>query len=166
VADLLPFCEPDRVIVVGSVRRLKPIVHDIELIVIPKTAPMNSLFGDEMGRVSLLENAWPELVRKWNAQSVKAGPKYKKVLLPEGLHLEINISDPVRWGVEMVIKTGPAEFSHKCVTIRQQSGWLPSNCVIKDGWKVYQNGNPVAMPTEEKFLDFIGLGWIDPKDRQ
>ena len=163
LGEVARFCE--RAEVVGSIRRRKPVVHDIEFIVIAKTAPITGLFG-EMGHTSLLQAAWPDLVRAWGAKTVKDGEKYKKVLLTEGLHLEINISTPERWGVEMVIKTGPADFSHKCVTPRVQGGHLPSWARIADGWRVYNgNGQPIAMPTETQFLDFLGLGWIEPEER-
>lgn len=51
--DLLPFCE--RAEIAGSVRRLKPEVKDIEIVVIPKMRKVLDMFGSESGSVSELQ---------------------------------------------------------------------------------------------------------------
>jgi hypothetical protein len=143
-------------------------VHDVEILVIPVTTPDMDMFGGVCGTISRLELDLPRLVYKWRARIIVDGPKLKKMILPGNLPLEICISTPERWGVEMLIKTGPAEFSHKCVTARREGGYLPSYCQIKNGWQVYHRdgGLLLEMPSERAFLEFIGLGWIEPEDRR
>lgn len=154
--------------VVGSVRRGKPIVHDVEFLCIPKRKPsIDDMFGmaSLASTVSLLDAYLPDLARSWKAQIVTNGPALKKLVFEE-LPIEICISNPERWGVEMVIKTGPADFSHRCVTIKQHGGYLPSNCKIRDGWKVFRNETYLPMENEIDFLEFLGLGWIEPCERR
>lgn len=164
LTDLLPFCS--QAMVVGSVRRDKPSVHDIEFLLIPVMKDLKNMFGEVTAHTYILDHEMQDIAKKWDAKIVKAGMHYKKLFLAEGIPLDIFISDETRWGVETVIRTGPAEFSKRCVTIRQQGGYLPSNCKIKDGWQVYRGETLIPMPTEQAFLDFLGLGWIDLQDRK
>jgi DNA polymerase/3'-5' exonuclease PolX len=168
VMDIIDMDVCHSVSVVGSVRRGKPVVHDIEILCIPKRAPsIDDMFGvaSLAATVSLFDTYLPDLARAWKSQIVTNGEKLKRLCFEE-LPIEICISSPERWGVEMVIKTGPSEFSKKCVTIRQHDGYLPSNCNIRDGWKVFRNETYFPMENEIDFLEFIGLGWIEPGDRK
>jgi DNA polymerase/3'-5' exonuclease PolX len=154
MTDLRPYFE--RAAVVGSVRRQKGQVHDIEMLVIPKPGIMVDMFQNPLPGNRLDEMiGW--LAYEWNAHLLTNGPQVKKLQLVEGLVLEIYVSTEKRWGVEMVIKTGDADFSHKCVTARRQSGYLPSDCVIKDGWQVYRGDRHIPMLGEGEFLSFLGF---------
>jgi DNA polymerase/3'-5' exonuclease PolX len=164
LAAVMPFCE--RAMIVGSVRRSKPEVHDIELLIIPQTTPKTDLFGTVVGSISAFEMAFSALAKSWGARVVMDGPRNKKLITSEHIPLEIYVSDCQRWGVETVIKTGPKDFSERCVTIKQHAGYLPSNCEIKDGWKVYRGQTVIPMPDEKDFLDFLGLGWLEPEKRK
>jgi DNA polymerase/3'-5' exonuclease PolX len=151
------FLEPyvERVEIVGSVRRGKSEVHDIEMLVIPLPGTQLDLFGVPQG--NRLEENICGLAKTWQAELRMNGPQIKKLGLCEGPTLEIYISTLERWGVEMVIKTGNKEFSHKCVTARRQGGYLPSDCKIRDGWKVYRGERWLPMPEERDFLAFLGF---------
>jgi hypothetical protein len=82
------------------------------------------------------------------------------------LKLEINISDVVRWPVELAIKTGPAEFAKKLVTHRRRGGYLPSDCRISDGWQVFQGGERLAFADERAFIEWACGEWVEPRDRR
>jgi hypothetical protein len=97
------------------------------------------------------------LACKWQAKLLIDGPHKKSLKLVEGPVLEIYVSTLRRWGVEMVIKTGDSDFSHKCVTARRQGGYLPSDCVIKNGWQVYRGEKVIPMAEEWDFLKFLGF---------
>ena len=162
--DLLAVCE--RVQVVGSVRRQKPVVHDLEILVIPKQTIVNDMFGTPINAESILDRDLVRLASRWGAVIMTNGQRLKKLHTAEGLMLEICVSDETRWPVEVVIKTGPAEFSQKIVTHRQKGGYLPTWATIKDGWKVFKgDGAQVKFDDEAAFLVFLGLGWVKPEDR-
>ena len=159
---LLPYCE--RIEIAGSVRRGKAEVHDFELCAIPKMIGEPVLFG-QMPKVSALDCQGAYF--SGLGQIVKNGSRYKQILLmPQNFMLDLYIVlPPANWGVIFTIRTGPADFSHWCVTQRKKGGGLPSNCQVKDG-AVIRNGVVVPMPEEMDFLNFLGLGWVEPADRE
>lgn len=99
------------------------------------------------------------------------------------------VRPPGTWGVLFTIRTGPAEFGHWIVTRRSgrgyiegrghvQGGALPDGYRVEHGavWEgeeklseklIRERGiSPIGFDTEEGFLDFLGLGWIEPGDRR
>lgn len=154
---LSPYCE--RISIAGSVRRMKPEVHDIEIVAIPSINSEPTMFDE--GR----KREFPSgLFFSWKA--IKNGPRYKQFTLPEGINLDLFVVlHPAQWGVILAIRTGPADFSHWIVTPKYQGGPLPGDCRVQDGG-VYRRGGLLTMPEEKDFLDFIGLGWIEPSERR
>jgi DNA polymerase/3'-5' exonuclease PolX len=161
--DLEPYCSSQAV--AGSIRREEPEVHDIDLLVLANPSTETDLLG-ELVKESALEIAWPFLMDYWSALPISAGPKEKKFLLPDDIKVEVRISTPATWAVELAIWTGPETFSHNAVTHKSQGGYLPSNCDIKNGWLVYRGETLIPMRHERDFLEFLGLGWVEPKDRK
>lgn len=169
VEILRPHCE--RIEIAGSLRRLKPVVGDIEIVCVSKTEKFqDDLFGvtDEM--LSLLHYLEFKFEKETGAKKVKGKEKYFQFTLPDGINLDIFIVTlPAQWGVLYTIRTGPAEFSHWCVT-NSPIGALPAGYKVSRGG-VYiadevETGAPITMPQETDFLDFLGLGWIEPHDRK
>jgi DNA polymerase/3'-5' exonuclease PolX len=151
-----------RIEIAGSVRRGKAEVHDIELCAMPRFERVTDLFGQPKGVMSLLENYPWALV----GELLKGGEKYKQLRLEEGINLDLFIvTPPADWGVIYTIRTGPAEFSHWIVTQRKRGGGLPSDCKVEGG-RVYRGDEYLPMSEEIDFLNFLGLGWVEPKDRQ
>ena len=162
IADLDKYCE--RIEIAGSVRRGKAEVKDIEIVAMPRLRYEPQLL-DVIVEIDALDGyPWRSL-----GKVIKNGPKYKQLELHAAeINLDLFIvTPPEQWGVIMVIRTGPAEFSQWCVTQRKKGGILPSNCQVKDGG-VYRNGDsrPISMPEELDFLDFLGLGWVNPSERK
>ena len=157
---LQPHCE--RIEIAGSVRREKEDVHDIELCAIPKNPAVKDIFGLPTETINLLEMyPFSSLGRL-----IKGGSRYKQFALIEGINLDLFIVlPPADWGVIYTIRTGPAEFSHWCVTQRKRGGGLPSDSKVTSGF-VLRNNVYLPMPEEIDFLNFLGLGWVEPQDRQ
>ena len=147
VDRLLPYCE--RIEIAGSIRREMAEVGDIEIVAIPND------FADAM---------LPELLP--GARFLKDGSRYKQIALPEGINLDLFLVRPpnAQWGVIFLLRTGPAEFSHKAVTKKRMGGLLPSDCVVANG-RVWRNGKFIPMPEEEDFLKLLGLPGLAPKER-
>lgn len=163
-------------VVVGSVRRGKPDVKDCEILVYPNPAPPRPEFGQPIYRTAL-DKCLAMIEHEGTLRRTKGGEVYRQyeirtrlwgveALTPFKLDLYI-VTDPATWGVQMVVRTGPAEFSNWVVTNRSHNGALPDGYKIQDGWRVTrQDGNTVyPMLEEQDFLDFLGLGWIDPAAR-
>lgn len=166
--EFLPACE--RIEIAGSLRRGKPDVKDIELVAIPKPFSASDLFGQPIATMNaltaLIDVGFLDLLPGHDYKVIKGGPKYKQIALPEGINLDLFIvTPPAQWGVLFTIRTGPADFSHWLVTQRRKGGCMPANATQLDGC-VYVNDKPIPMPEEMDYLTFLGLGWIDPKDRK
>ncbi len=157
VERLSGYC--DRIEIAGSVRRKKSEVHDIEIVAIPKIIDEPNMF-DEIGKREFPS----ELFLPY--KMIKKGSRYKQMKLPEGINLDLFIViEPAQWGVIFTIRTGPADFSHKLVTLKSFGGYLPGDCKVHDGG-VYRGGVLIPMPEEKDFWDFVGLRWIEPEKRQ
>ena len=158
-AQIRPYCL--RTAIVGSVRRKKPDVKDIEILAIPRTVDEKDMFGTTVGHTSLLDPYLETL-----GVSVKGGDKYKKILLPEGIYLDLFLClPPAQWGVMQAIYTGPKDISQAFVSPRNRGGLLPSWAKIKDGWQIYVGGNPKEIPEEKDFFSFCEIGYIEPENR-
>lgn len=160
---LAPQCE--RIEIAGGVRRGKPEPHDIEIVCIPRTDTEQDMFGDIIGDKSCLEALINGMIGAGMCEAIKNGPKYKQLALPQGINLDLFIVHPETWAVQFVIRTGPKEFGHWCVKKRKYGGALPSNLRVKDGL-VWSHGKPLPLKEERDFLDLLGLGWVEPKDRR
>jgi DNA polymerase/3'-5' exonuclease PolX len=172
--ELAPYCE--RIEIAGSIRRNKPEVGDIEMVAIPKYKAISetNLFG-ESGKYNALETVIQEAYRNGMCLT-KNGPRYKQIVvkrdinqegyLVETIHIDLFIVlPPSQWGVQLLIRTGPAEFSKQAVTQRRIGGLLPSNCVVKDG-QVLRNGELIPMSEEEDFLELLGMPGLKPEERR
>lgn len=141
VEKLAPYCE--RIEIAGSIRREKAEVKDIELVAIP--GDFADWFLGMLPGVRFI--------------------RYKPIALPEGINLDLFLMrPPAQWGVIFLLRTGPAEFSHKAVTRKRLGGLLPSDCQMEGG-QVWRNGKLVRMPEEEDFLKLLGLPGLAPQER-
>lgn len=188
---IAPGCEEDGAVIVGSVRRHRLDVHDIELLAKPKDGHPPVEFGSrELIFKTHLDKILYNLEREGCLRRLMGAEKLKKYAVRlEKYGLEaLNefkvefyvMTPPEQWGVGMVIRTGPGSeednFSRWCVTNRSAGGALP------DGYKVKHLGvwtldqldakleplkgeMPLPMPEERDFLEFLGLGWIPPESR-
>ena len=90
------------------------------------------------------------------------------------------VTPPAQFGVDLMIRTGPGSttdnFSQWIVTPRSKGGALPDGYRVKHAavWSVDQLNEkgepkptelPLQMPTEHSFFKFLGMDWINPRDR-
>lgn len=97
---LLPYC--DRIAVAGSIRRQKPIVNDIDLVIIEKP-------DADLQLTALLFSMG---VLKLN------GPDIKRLYLPsDNITLDIYIATPATWSTLLLIRTGSKGNNIRLATI-------------------------------------------------
>lgn len=176
VGELSPYCLPDYCRIAGGLRREKADVHDIEIVAISKPGAPRPEFGQKRILGSHLEAGLFRLECEGRlGRREKDGPKYKKISINldafgvrtlDHFFLDLFIVRPESWGVQFTLRTGPAEFSHKCVTKRSLGGWLPDHMKVEDGL-LWDTKLDAVLPTfaEFDFLKNIGLGEIDPRER-
>lgn len=185
-----PACEPGMTEIVGSVRRRRQDVGDIEILGIPILKAPRPEFG-QPPFPTIMDKLLHDLVqRKCLYAAVENGPKKKKFPINLGafnlrslnpFYLELYLcTPPAQWGVLSVIRTGPAKqedhFSKFCVTNRSAGGALPDGYIVKHGavWLMdqvdhrrepRQGESPVEMPDEQSFFQLLGIDWIEPAAR-
>jgi DNA polymerase/3'-5' exonuclease PolX len=167
---LLPACE--RIEIAGSVRRQKPVVHDLEIVAISRSEARGGLWGDA-DEVDLLGERLRSLreeglialrsveVRRATGEvevQTRDGAAYKALAF-DGLPVDLFITDAERWGCIFALRTGPGDWNTRLVT----------DCkryfrAVADG-RVLHFGKPVPTPEEADFFRALGVPWLDPWER-
>jgi len=146
--QLAPHCE--RIEIAGSIRRKKPEVKDIEIVVIPK--PYD---------VGLFENGITPIVNQWEKVKGELPCKYTQRILPEGIKLDLFFAEHDNWGNTFAIRTGSADFSHK---------WLASEWVSQgyksEGGHLYKDGERIAIREEEDLFKLLHIPYVEPEGRE
>jgi len=142
---LTPHCE--RVKIVGSIRREKPIVHDIDMVLIPMPYAVIMLGGLLTTLGELRAN----------------GDKIKRVhLLAENIDVDIYVATPATWATLVLIRTGSKENNIKLCTIAKRKGWqLKAN---GDGL-FNEHGDRIAGDTEQSIYQALGIPYQEPQER-
>lgn len=151
----------ERALVVGSIRRRVPHVHDVDIVVIP-TFDAGGLFGDI--RVSRID-PW---VRKFEAESrvtdVSIGPKKVRFVSKKtGVPIELYIADERTWWTLVVIRTGSANHNiHLAISARERGMVLHA-----DGRGIEDFESQRHVPdSEERVFELCGVSWKEPQERR
>lgn len=161
---LEPACK--RIAIAGSVRRGALEVKDVELVYIPRLIeePV-SLF--ETAPVPMTSKLIADLVRKgywrFDDQVKRNGPKYQRlVYLASGVVIELFRAQLENWGLQLVLRTGPAVFNK--ILVDRMRGAMPVDMKMEDSF-LWRRGRRVDTPTEMSFFEELGLPWIEPEER-
>jgi DNA polymerase/3'-5' exonuclease PolX len=69
---------------------------------------------------------------------------------------------PAQWGALFAVRTGPADFSQRLVTVCKHRG-----VDMRDGRLVARgSGRDVATPEERDFFQACGLAYLEPWERR
>ena len=183
IDQLQPHCIQAEV--AGSVRRGKPEVKDIEIVCLAAFEERHekNLFGEVINaaEVNHTHEDLPGIMQQtgWVIGD-KDGPRYKQL---RHITLEINLDlfivpDPREWGAVYLVRTGPAEFNKALFNWLLRKGMHLSGNLLHyhekpnnpNTGKLEGCRNPncptiIPTPTEEAFLQAVGLPWIDPEYR-
>lgn len=160
VERLRPACH--RIEIAGSLRRQRPMVGDIEIVAIPRLD--TDLFG-----VSLFTGDLDRLLAQWPIEMVKNGPKYKQFSFAStaGRRYTADLflqPDPATWGVNFLLRTGAAEFSHRMVTPKWSGGWKPEGLEVRDA-RVWRGDEVLDTFEEEQVFELWNMDFIRPEER-
>ncbi len=169
----------DRIEIAGSVRRCKVEVKDIEIVAAPRfdnkvktirtELSFPGIFHEQIDLpVEFISNKILEALNSGilPGRKIKGGERYWQIAMPGGINLDLfMVLPPAQWGIIYTIRTGPADFSHWIVTSRRFGGALPSYARVSEG-QLFQGDQAIPMPEEIDFLNFLGLGWIEPGQRE
>ena len=160
---LRPMCE--RIEVAGSVRRKRPQVGDIELVVVSKEAPSTSLWLER----PRLDARTLELIGvgilnyRLNKNGHLAFGLKNKLLIhvPSGIHVDLFSTNMENFGMSWIVRTGPAEFNIKMMS-RFISLGMRGHAY---GGVTDQHGNELPCPDEETVFHLLGWRYRPPEER-
>lgn len=127
-SELVMALEPavNRIEVAGSIRRGRQDVGDIELVAVPQYAHVqDGMFGTKT--VNRLTERVDELIAagvlRPHPTDPKRGDRYSKLIEPTtGLQLDLFSAAKDTFGLILLIRTGPAEYSQRFVTEIRRRG--------------------------------------------
>lgn len=163
VSQLAPLCEPDKCVVVGSVRRQEAYPGDVEILCIPKTGSVRTP-GELLPCEQNLVMHYIDVQRRAHKglKLIKGGARYQQITIGS-IQVDIFMTNAEQWGRMVAIRTGPASFSKKLASLWTMQGYKAQNgrLVPIDDWKLIP-----SFPTEQDFFNFLGIDFIEPEKRQ
>ncbi len=141
VERLAPYCR--KIEVAGSIRRRKPWVNDIDIVLIPSDAW--GLHHEIMGL----------------GQVKMSGTKIMRVRVGD-IQADIYFADERTWATLLLIRTGSKESNIRLCTLAQKEGWHLS--ASGDGL-FDEKGERIAGNSEESIYEALGLRYQDPWER-
>lgn len=141
VQALQPFCQ--KIEVAGSIRRKKPFVHDIDIVLIP--ANQGSLLV-----------ALRDVGTRIKEGSAIVQRQYR------GAMVDFYIATPETWYTLLLIRTGSKEHNIRLTTLAKRRGWH-----LHASGKGLTNGNNerIAGDSEESFFEALGIPYLPPGAR-
>lgn len=165
IATIHSSCE--KIEIVGSLRRERTKVNDIDLIVIPAfiVSTDQSLFEEPI-RHSLLEERLSELCTSGQVLMKTNGPKVKRVLKRTRngtVPIDIYIADESTWWTLLLIRTGSRQHN-----IRLARRAIEKHMVLKaDGTGLLTaGGDIIPIHTEQDVFKHLGLAYRLPEERE
>jgi len=158
VAQLAPHCS--QIDIAGSLRRRRPTIGDIEIVCLPLPYESTPLFRSGFALV----------VEQFEKIKGEMPCRYTQRILPSGMKLDLFMPDPNGYGLQLAIRTGSAEWSHKRLATAwvragfRSEGGLLRRVLNTEG--IQSLGPVVPCRTERELFDRIGLKWADPEDRE
>lgn len=169
VEKLLPYV--DRIELAGSIRRRRPTVGDVEILFIPKFAPVTvDLFGGT-APVSLADRAIDTMVdlgilqRRPNVLGNVSWGKLNKLAVhtATGIPVDLFATTPDAWFNYLVCRTGGEKSNIRVASYARRRGyqWNP----YESGFTKLTTGKVFPMESEAAVFEFVNLQCVPPWER-
>lgn len=141
VSRLSPYCQ--RLEVAGSIRRRKPFVNDIDMVLIPEDREAVDQVLMHLGKLKM------------------SGPKIARVKM-ESITLDVYYATPETWATLLLIRTGSMENNIRLAGLAKKRGWR----LKASGDGLFNGrGQRVAGDSEESIYTALGVPWQKPWER-
>jgi DNA polymerase/3'-5' exonuclease PolX len=147
-----------RIEVAGSIRRHKADIGDIEIVCSPTVELYDMLdYWLAQGHISHRSpKCWGFKLRSF---------RFPVQHLDDSVQVDLFLQpDPSTWGVNMMIRTGSAEFSRKMVTKRSQGGFMP-DCYQVHEARLWAGQKLLETPEERDVFALYGMDYVVPPQR-
>ena len=142
IREIADFCVKVRI--VGSIRRKKSEVRDIDLVLIPKPLLWHRIIAT--------------LQRTMEAKVLKRGNSIAQLAIKE-MNIDLYSATEKTWGIVLLIRTGSMAHNIKLSKRALRMGMkLSHKGLIKDG--------KVIASTEKEIFEALGLSYIPPEERE
>jgi DNA polymerase/3'-5' exonuclease PolX len=158
-------CVTDRVEVAGSVRRRKDNVKDIELVAI--VSDYDGLYRRLAPAGRFIKPGVPDVV-DWPP---KHGAKYVRMLLKEGIKLDLFIATKANWGGIYMMRTGsgvgPDGLPFSGFVPMMFSRWkkVSKGGKMSGGQPTLPDGTMIEVPEEEDVFALFKARWVPAEER-
>lgn len=156
--QLAPFCE--RIEIAGSIRRARPQVNDVDLVILPKPGKLGMIKGRCMQNCAVVTDGEQNCIYR--------------LRLPDQTELQLDLFfarparrdllayEPGNFGSLLVCRTGSKEHNIFLVEHAKRMGliWRPYAGVFNAA------GECLAAESEEEIFQALDLPWIKPEDRE
>lgn len=153
--QLLPFCEPGLCAVAGSIRRRRPFVNDIDLVVLPKTGQLLALKARCKLATEVIKDGEQNMIVR-----LKNGVQLD-VFIAHGEHRDLLETKPTNFGALLLNRTGSTQHNVWLIEHAKSLGltWNPYHGVF-DGDRL------LAGATEADIFRALRLDFIEPERRE
>lgn len=145
--------EPMWVDIAGSLRRKRPFVGDIDLVVLDVTE-RNPWQRQHVGAALAMIGY----------TQTKDGERIAAFTRPGGPNIDLYYATREMRGITLLIRTGSAGHNMKLALLGKKR--LPARTLAVSRGIVDTAGNVVASQTEEDCFRALGLAWIEPEERE
>lgn len=164
INDVTPFC--NRIEIVGSLRRLKPCVNDIDIIAIAKLLEMDdeTLFGEHV-QENLLERKLSQMCLLGQLQLEANGTKIKRFLkMVDGdtVPIDIYLATEQTWWTLLLIRTGSRNHNIK---LARRAIELQMHLKADGSGLLGHDGSLIQIYSEEAIFHHLGLQYRPPEER-
>ncbi|MBA7683853.1 DNA polymerase/3'-5' exonuclease PolX [subsurface metagenome] len=141
VKRLSPYCQ--KIEVAGSVRRRKPWVNDVDLVLVP--SDLWNLHHEIMGM----------------GQMRMSGNKIMRVVVGN-TQVDIYVASEETFATLLLIRTGSAENNIRLATLAKKRGW---HLAASGDGLFNENGERIAGDSERSIFEALGLKYREPWER-
>ncbi|HXG49095.1 MAG TPA: hypothetical protein VNO52_15835 [Methylomirabilota bacterium] len=172
-AELAPFCE--QIEVVGSIRRARPHVNDIDIVVLPKPGAREALLARATARTTVISSG-PDIAML----RLKSGAQLD-LYFARGREPDLLDTQPSNWGSIVLCRTGSKAHNIFLAQRAQEMGlkWETMRGIVvaeagqrgsgPSGQRSALDlpvGKVIASETEEEIFSALNLEWIPPVCRE
>jgi DNA polymerase (family 10) len=161
---LAPFCLPDRCEIVGSIRRARPEVNDIDLVCLPKPGQLEALQQRCRAKAEVVQQGHESMIVRLTAPPF-AGMQVDLWFAHDAI-TDMFSTVPSNWGSLVLCRTGSKEHN---VWLAQRARaqdmkWETSRGLVVNPDTV--KAKVIASETEEEIFKCLGLPFIPPVERE
>lgn len=162
IKKIQPLCLPNRCMVVGSTRRGKAEVKDIEILCVPIDKTEFYRWGYFNKKIQWIKPN-TEKIERW--YPVLNGKYWRGLIeLPKGEHIKLDLfmTTAEQWGYQSMLRTGPAKFAEAVHVLVKQYG----DFRCREG-NLYDEKKRVSVPCfeEKDFFHNAGLQFVPVSER-